>query len=135
MRYGVRVFAAIVGLALFGAFAQSGERTIRDGIYSDEQATRGRSTYDAQCSSCHDGGGMGPAVKGDEFLAAWDGKTVRALYDRILTTMPSDAPGTLQERETLDLVAYLIRVNGFPSGDKAFAGPGDLDGIRIVRGK
>lgn len=111
---------------------QTPERTLRDGVYSDEQATRGRTAYEAQCSNCHDGGGMGPALRGDEFLATWQNKTLRALYGRILTTMPSDAPGTLQEKELLDIMAYLVRSNGFPPGDNALASPDAMNDIKIV---
>ena len=125
------VLIAIAGIAL----AQTSERTVRDGVYSDEQASRGRAAYDNQCSSCHDGGSMGPELKGNDFLASWDNKTVGSLYSRILTTMPSDAPGTLQERELLDIVAYLIRVNGFPPGEQALGSPDELNQIKIVAAK
>lgn len=117
------------------AIGQTGERTLRDRVYSDEQASRGKAGYDNQCSNCHDGGGMGPALKGDDFLASWENKTVRSLYSRILTTMPSDAPGTLQEQELLDIIAYLIRANGFPPGDTALGTANELNDIKIVRAK
>ena len=125
-------------LALAGAdlsLGQGADRTVENGVYSEEQAARGKSAYDAQCSNCHDGGGMGPALKGDDFLATWQNKTLRALYSRILTTMPSDAPGTLDERELLDIMAYLVRANGFPAGDKALGSPNDLNDIKIVRSR
>jgi mono/diheme cytochrome c family protein len=117
------------------AFAQIGERTTQDRVFSDEQASRGKIAYDAQCSNCHDGGGMGPALTGDDFLAAWQNKTMRALYNRILTTMPSDAPGTLPDSEALDIVAFMMRSNGFPSGDKALATPDELNDVKIARAK
>jgi hypothetical protein len=78
---------------------------------------------------------MGPALKGDDFLATWENKTVRALYNRILTTMPSDAPGTLQSSEVLDIVAFMMRSNGFPSGDQALGTPDELNDVKIVRSK
>jgi mono/diheme cytochrome c family protein len=117
------------------AFAQAAaERTTRDQVYSDAQAARGKSVYDKQCSTCHDGG-MGPGLTGDDFLATWDNKTMRTLYSRILTTMPSDEPGSVPEADLLDLMAYLIRANGFPAGSKAFESPNDLNTIKIVRSK
>jgi mono/diheme cytochrome c family protein len=124
--------------SLLGGIAAAqieGERTLRDGVYSDAQATRGKSTYDSLCSSCHEGGSMAPGLKGDDFLASWENKSVRALYSRAFTTMPSDAPGTLQEQELLDIIAYLIQANGFAVGDKPFTSAADLDQIRIVRSK
>ena len=127
-----RLLTLFIVAVAAAAFAQSGERTTQDPLYSDEQASRGKITYDAQCSNCHEGGGMGPALKGAEFLATWQDKTVRALYNRILTTMPSDAPGTLQDSEVLDIVAFMMRSNGFPAGEKTLASPDELNDVRIV---
>jgi mono/diheme cytochrome c family protein len=98
-------------------------------------ATAGKRVYDAQCASCHDGGSMGPGLKGDDFLATWENKMLRVLYTRMQETMPSDAPGTLQEQELLDLMAYLVRANGFAPGTTGFSVPTDLDTIKIVRAK
>jgi mono/diheme cytochrome c family protein len=126
---------AAFALAIGGiALAQAAEKTIRDQVYSETQAARGKSVYDKQCSSCHDGG-MGPSLMGDDFLATWDNKAVRTLYNRVLTTMPSDEPGSVGEPDLLDLMAYLIRANGFPAGSKAFESPNELNTIKIVRSK
>ena len=108
---------------------------MKDQVYSDPQAARGKSVYNTQCSNCHDGGAMGPALTGGDFLASWENKNVGTLYDRVLNTMPSDAPGTLQEQEALDLMAYLIKANGFPAGTNALSAPADLNEIKIVRSK
>jgi mono/diheme cytochrome c family protein len=92
--------------------------TVRDGVYNEEQAKRGRATYDAKCGACHDGGTMGPELWGDPFLTGWENKPVGAFFTRVQTTMPEDAPGSLTEDEVLDLVAYVIQMNGFPAGEK-----------------
>jgi len=132
----VLVLGSFIAAAGSVATGQSGPaRTVKDQVYSDPQATRGKSIYNAQCSNCHDGGAMGPALSGGDFLASWDNKSVRTLFDRVLNTMPSDAPGTLQEQEALDLMAYLIKANGFPSGPDALKGPDELNAIAIVRSK
>jgi mono/diheme cytochrome c family protein len=123
----------IVVMACAGVSLEQGAaRTVRDRVYSEQQAAKGKTSYDNQCSTCHEGGGMGPALKGTEFLASWENKTLRSLYSRILTTMPSDAPGTLSEQEVLDIVTYLISANGFPPGDKALEKPDELNDITIV---
>jgi mono/diheme cytochrome c family protein len=128
---GSLVFANVVVVV----FGQAGsERTVRDQVYSEAQAARGKSVYDKQCSSCHDGG-MGPGLTGDDFLATWDNKTVRTLYNRIKTTMPSDDPGTVAEPALLDLIAYLIKANGFPPGSTTLEKPDDLNVIKFVRSK
>jgi len=113
------VVALVVAAVASAQNSPSAETTVRDGVYSAEQAKRGRTTYDAKCASCHDGGTMGPELWGDQFLAQWDTKWVGAFFSRIQTTMPEDAPGTLGENDILDVVAYVLQTNGFPSGDKA----------------
>jgi hypothetical protein len=50
---------------------------------------------------------------------------VQALYDRISTAMPADAPGTLEPAAYLDITAYLLEANGFPRG------PRELDRGRL----
>lgn len=105
--FGLAAFVLVVGGVVFAqAGPEKSDRTVRDQVYSEAQAARGKSVYDKQCSNCHDGGGMGPSLKGDEFLATWENKSVRALYDRILATMPSDDPGSVAEPDLLDLMAY-----------------------------
>jgi len=128
----VIVFVVAAGAA-FGQEARM--RTLRDGVYSEARAASGKRLYDAQCAGCHEDGSMGPGLKGDDFLATWENKTLRVLYTRTQETMPADAPGTLQEQELLDLMAYLVRANGFAPGTTGFSTPGDLDTITIVRSK
>jgi mono/diheme cytochrome c family protein len=137
MSAGRLVIVCVIPLVVAAAApAQtSGETatTVRDGVYSAEQAKRGRTTYDAKCASCHDGGTMGPELWGDQFLAQWDDKFVGAFFSRIQTTMPEDAPGTLGENDVLDVVAYVLQTNGFPAGDKAIPNAGTLTAMKFVR--
>src|SRR6185503_17794131 len=72
-------------------------------------------SYDGKCASCHDGGTMGAELWGDPFLTQWENKDIASLFTRIQTTMPEDAPGTLAEKEVLDIIAYVIQTNGFPA--------------------
>jgi hypothetical protein len=58
-------------------------------------------------------------------------KAVRALYSRIISTMPITDPGSLSEKETLDLVAYLLQGNGFPSGKDRATSAKALNEIRF----
>ena len=76
---------------------------------------------------------MGPELWGDQFLAQWDTKLVGAFFSRIQTTMPEDAPGTLGENDILDVVAYVLQTNGFPSGDKAIPNASALAAMKFVR--
>jgi quinoprotein glucose dehydrogenase len=137
-RVAVRALAGVVLLACLTALLHaSAGRTVKDGVYSLEQAKNGRAAYSTACGSCHQeslaGDTMSPALVGEEFRATWEGKKLRALYSRIISTMPSDNPGTLPERTVIDVVAYLLEANGFPSGPAALERPDELNDIDFVK--
>ena len=112
--------------------------TVREGIYSPAQAAEGQSVYVAKCSACHLenlSGGMNesPALRGEQFVADFANKPLRNLYSRILSTMPLNDPGTLSDKETLAVVAYLLMQNGYPSSpNRSLANPESLDNIEFV---
>jgi cytochrome c5 len=94
-------------------------RTVADGIYTDAQASRGQASYEAACARCHRpdlGGADGPALKDDRFNRMFAGKSLHGLYERVTTTMPRNAPASLAEPIYLDILAHLLRENGFPAG-------------------
>jgi hypothetical protein len=45
-------------------------------------------------------------------MARWDGKPASDLMQKTSTTMPTNAPGSLDPKQYADLVAYLLQVNG-----------------------
>jgi hypothetical protein len=54
------------------------------------------------------------------------------MYELISSTMPDGEPGSLDAQEYVDVVAYLLRVNNYPTGETEL--PADrtvLDGVRI----
>ena len=101
--------------------SQKQSKTVYDGVYTAAQAKSWQLVYRAKCGLCHGktlagGANESPGLKGEGFISHWSGKPLRALYSRIITTMPIKDPGSLSEKETLDLVAYILQGNGFPSG-------------------
>ncbi len=100
--------------------AAAAARSVWDGVYTNEQAKRGRLTYGETCLKCHGetlgGAEAGPALAGDEFRGKWNGRTAGDLFALIRKSMPSDDPGGLSSREYSDLVAYIFSVNEFPAG-------------------
>jgi mono/diheme cytochrome c family protein len=114
-------------------------RTIWDGVYSTDQAQHGRQQYGEYCASCHredlSGDGVTPGLAGEEFIEHWDKATVEDLFRRIKTTMPADRPGRLADADYLDIVAFLLKENGFPDGASTLNRQGDdsLKNILIVR--
>jgi mono/diheme cytochrome c family protein len=116
------VFAAALTAALFDrtVSAQETAKTVADGVYSEEQATRGAASYDTSCSGCHRpdlGGANGPALRGERFARNFAGKDLKTLYTKIATTMPRGAAASLGDAVYLDIVAHILRENGFPAGD------------------
>jgi quinoprotein glucose dehydrogenase len=99
---------------------QQAARTVWDGVYSEAQAGRGKSTYRTECASCHlenlGGADMGPALVGDTFLATWSDLSVGDLYERVRISMPQDKPASLSRERYADIVAYMLQVNKFPTG-------------------
>jgi mono/diheme cytochrome c family protein len=116
---GFAVMAVLFALVPRGG-AQDAARSVWDGVFTEEQAQRGRSAFLEQCSNCHgrdlEGADMTPPLTGAAFMANWDGLTVGDLADRIRVSMPLNSPGTLSRQETADLVAYILRFNQFPAG-------------------
>ena len=91
----------------------------QDGIYTEAQALRGQSVYDARCASCHgtqlEGGSASP-LTGSRFLTKWGNRTVDELHFIVRTQMPYGAGGSLTKQQYIDAVAYLLRANGYRPG-------------------
>ena len=119
---------AIVGLAVIAAFvcalrAQEpppSERSVWDGVYTEEQAKRGEELYEKQCSPCHGdklaGRESAPPLTGGAFLSNWNGLTLGDLFERVRKTMPQNAPGKLSRQQNADILAYVLSFNKFPAG-------------------
>jgi mono/diheme cytochrome c family protein len=129
-----RVFATAVLLACSGFLAApaAAQQTPANGVYTAEQATAGQAVYRAQCSSCHGptlGGNAGPALRGENFLKNWAGKSLDELAVKIQNTMPQNAPGKLTREQTMNLVAYVLQAGKFPAGKDALT---DEASIKLV---
>jgi len=117
--------------------AQEAGKTVADGVYTDTQAARGAAAYEASCAGCHRadlGGGTGPALKEQRFARQFANQDLRTLFSRIATTMPRNAPGSLGDAVSLDIVAHLLKENGFPPGATELSA-NTLDGIRVLPGR
>lgn len=102
------------------SFVRSAERTVWDSVYSPAQATRGETAYVKSCARCHgaslSGGDEATPLSGSAFLGNWNGLPLSDLQRRIKTTMPSDSVGIYDRQLVTDVIAYLLKANGFPPG-------------------
>ena len=95
------------------------------GPFTAAQADQGRQLYMANCASCHGAELAGPpALRGQAFMNNWANQTVTALVDRVRTTMPPEAPGSLGPDGTANVVAYLLQQNGRIPGTQPLTSSG-----------
>jgi S-disulfanyl-L-cysteine oxidoreductase SoxD len=111
-------------------------RSTRDGIYTEEQAKRGRAAYSAHCLECHGRDLAGDVenrpLAGGVFMSNWDSVPVLTLFDRIRLTMPGDKPATLGRQDVADIIAFLLQMNQFPAGNSELSTKAEvLEQIRI----
>ena len=55
-------------------------------------------------------------ITGGAFTANWNQLTVGDLFERIRTTMPLDRPGKLSRQQNADVIAFILKSNGWPAG-------------------
>ena len=129
------VYAAHVG-ATRQAAPDVEVRSAWTGIYTQAQAERGSAVYLRSCSKCHGADLVGdsaaeiPPLVGGGFMDRWDKESLADVFDRISTAMPGDKPGSLIDREYVDVMAYLLRANGFPIGTTELAA--DIGALKRV---
>ena len=120
------------------AAAPAAPTSVLDGIFTDAQAERGRASYGEHCAECHGeglaGGEMAPGLTGVAFRFRWRGLKVADIYTSIQSTMPPEEPGTLGAQEYIDIVAFLLNTNRYPTGDRDLAADvALLEGIAVER--
>ena len=117
-------------------FAQARSRTVWDGVYTKQQASRGHDQYDRRCADCHGDGLEGdvvehPELAGGDFRDKWNGQTLGDLFERIHRDMPQKNPGSLSRETTVDLIAFILSANDFPAGSHDL--PGDTQLLKQIQ--
>lgn len=122
--------------ALGAAFAVLTAVAIPNGpalAFTAEQAALGKTVYDAQCSACHGRrleGGEAPGLAGVDVMGNWD--TAGGLYDFISVAMPPSEPGQLGEEAYLNIISYIMEVNGATADGKPLAAGDGLYEVSIA---
>jgi quinoprotein glucose dehydrogenase len=120
----------VSGFMVSGLYATVGAqaaKSVKEGVYTAEQAKRGETMYKENCAACHGedlaGSGPMPALAGNDFVANW--KTVGDLFEKTHTSMPASAPGSLSEQQTSDIIAFMLSKSNFPAGTTELAAKQD----------
>ena len=136
-----RQLAAIAGAIVIAASVAATKtatpappRTVWDSVYSIAQAARGESAYAKGCARCHGaaltGGDQSPPLAGSAFLGNWNAQSLYDLHSRIKSTMPSDSIGIYDQKFITDVLAFMLKANGFPPGQAEL--PTDNDSLKSV---
>jgi mono/diheme cytochrome c family protein len=131
------MFAVSVAVAVSSVpvSAQDAGGSVLAGVYTEDQAKRGEAFAGKLCVSCHGpdltGGEAGPSLVGLEFLGNWTNLTVADLFDRVQSTMPADAPGTLMPQQVSDIATYVLKLNKYPAGKTEL--PSDLAALKGIK--
>jgi mono/diheme cytochrome c family protein len=111
--------------ALGAALHGQQDRTMWSGVYTGDQAARGKPVFEASCGRCHNnelvGSARGPALKGAAFLSKYENDTLAGLFTFVRDRMPQDGPGLVADGAKLDILAYLLQRNDVPAGAKELA--------------
>lgn len=98
------------------------------GIFTESQADRGRTAFDELCAECH----TDSEFRGRLFQSNWGRRTVYAFYRTIRSTMPDNNPGGLEEQVYLDVVSYILSLNGHEAGTSELSADSPMREVRIA---
>ena len=121
--------------------------TVWDGVFTDAQADRAAGMFSQSCERCHTLAAQGTRpLSGEKFWEGYTQKTVGDLLTFVKTNMPNGQGGSLPATTYNDLVALILKSNGFPSGKSELTpeavaavqiipkdGPGELPANTLVR--
>ena len=127
---GVAAVAAAPDHAqLVQADATPAERPVS---FSTDQADRGEEEFEDECEECHGDdlrGGLngGAPLRGLAFEEKFaDGLPASLLFGFMISQMPPNSPGRFSESTYADLMAYILKENGFQPGVPL---PADLEAL------
>jgi S-disulfanyl-L-cysteine oxidoreductase SoxD len=123
------VYIAAIGMVVSTTTlrAQQPPSSTASGVYSEEQATRGRDVYLGACKSCH----TPESHTGALFKSKWEGRALADLFAYISAEMPKNDPGGLSPQENADVLAYLLKLNRMPPGPSDMSA--DSTALRSIR--
>lgn len=120
------------GAPAAGAAIRLAQNAPAKASYSDDQADRGEKRFKSECVECHGHdlkGGIngGAPLRGLAFEGKYfEGLPASVLFAFMSTAMPPNSPGRYSPNTYADLMAYVLKRNGFQNGASL---PSDLDAL------
>jgi hypothetical protein len=100
-------------------------RTTKEGVFTAEQADRGKIVFEKSCKNCH------PPEFYSERLVRYANKPVNDFFEIVATTMPADNVGSLLTSEYVDVMAYILQITGSPAG-KTELSTDNMEGLTLA---
>jgi len=109
--------------------------TVWDRVFTEAQTLRGEAAYGRSCAACHKedllGSGTAPALAGEAFFRRWNESTMDDVVQSTKSSMPQDAPSSLDAQVYVDIITYLLKASGSPTGSEELTA--DRDRLKLVR--
>jgi len=127
--------AFLVNLPVRPSQSTAAGGTVWDGVFTEAQASRGEAAYGRSCAACHKedllGSATAPALAGEAFFRRWNESTVDDAVQTMKSSMPQDAPNSLEAQAYVDIVTYLLKASGSPTGSVELTA--DRDRLKLIR--
>jgi S-disulfanyl-L-cysteine oxidoreductase SoxD len=113
--------ALSIAMLLAGGALRAGQQpSAAPRVYTEAQASRGEALFKENCAFCHGGelGGTlsGPAIDANALSTRWLSRPLSDLVTYVQVFMPWNSPGGLTPQQNADIVAFMLKRAGFPSG-------------------
>jgi hypothetical protein len=113
------LFALCLLLSVLVASIAAQTRTVWNGVFTAEQATRGRALYGSSAfvSRRRSERRRDGSAAGRRWLqSSWNGLSVGDLSERIRVSMPLGQEGTLSRQQVSDVIAAILTAGEYPAG-------------------
>jgi mono/diheme cytochrome c family protein len=125
-------------VSVAGAPIQLAQNTMTPVSYTREQADRGKIRFEKDCVDCHGKdlqGGLngGAPLRGGKFDQDFGGGPASALFLFMSTQMPPNDPGRFSAEVYADLMAYVLKRNGYQAGMELPSNVDALDNLVLEK--
>ena len=97
--------------------------------FTAQQVSDGKQAFNSYCAVCHGStltnGTLGTPLAGEYFKTKWSGKNAADFHAKT-RTMPPASPGSLPAKSYLNIIAYILDVNGYKAGGSELPASAEL---------